>query len=59
MISLLLCGMMIMANFTSIISMTYYIGVLLTFAVPQEEENAAPGSVAPPASPDGTQAQRP
>ena len=59
MISLLLCGMMIMANFTSIISMTYYIGVLLTFAVPQEEENAAPGSGAPPASPDGTQAQRP
>ena len=25
----------------------------------QEEENAAPGSGAPPASPDGTQAQRP
>ena len=39
-LSLILCGLMLVANTTSLISMTYYIGILLVFGLETDTEPA-------------------
>lgn len=46
----LLCALMLVANVTSIISMTYYIGILLVFGLEPSRQEVAAGFPAGPAS---------